>query len=411
MPTLIERLKLTNFLSFGPESEAIELGPLNALIGPNGSGKSNFLEAFALLKAAPTDLAEGVREAGGIRDLLWKGKRDSGPATVDVDVEYRGHALETDEGVIVGRVGVSQELNLQYQLGLGMEGSQFLVETETVRFRPNRYLPDGKLLYEYEGSGFAKLPPHKARGHEAEFDHISVSIQQSILAQRKDPQQYAQITYLGGMFSQVRLYRNWVFGAGAPARQMQPTDLSSDVLAEDTRNLALVLNRIMGDSQVRRTVLKHLERFHPDYEEVSGEVIGGYIRPYVRERGLREVTPATRLSDGTLHWLALLAVLLDPEPPPLVCIEEPELGLHPDIIGVVAELLTDAAERTQLIVTTHSDLLVSKLSDRPEAVVVCEKDDQGTHMQRLDPEQLREWLTEYSLGDLWLKGQIGGTRW
>ena len=87
------------------------------------------------------------------------------------------------------------------------------------------------------------------------------------------------------------------------------------------------------------------------------------------------------------------------------------MGLHPDIIPQVAELLLDASKRTQLIVTTHSETLVSALSDVPEAVVVCERDANGTKLRRLDPDNLKEWLERYQLGDLWAKGEIGGNRW
>ena len=97
-----------------------------------------------------------------------------------------------------------------------------------------------------------------------------------------------------------------------------------------------------------------------------------------------------------------------PSSPCLVCIEEPEIGLHPDALPHLADLLVDACQRMQLIVTTHSDILVSALSEVPEAVVVCERDDRGTHLRRLDPEALKEWLEDYSLGGLWLTGELGG---
>lgn len=121
--------------------------------------------------------------------------------------------------------------------------------------------------------------------------------------------------------------------------------------------------------------------------------------------------PATRLSDGTLRYLSLLAILCHPNPPPLVCIEEPELGLHPDILPSLARLLQEASSRMQLIVTTHSDILVDALSDTPECIVVCEKHDGATRMTRLNADDLKEWLEHYTLGQLWQKGQIGGTRW
>ena len=123
------------------------------------------------------------------------------------------------------------------------------------------------------------------------------------------------------------------------------------------------------------------------------------------------VIPATRLSDGTLRYLCLLAILCDPEPPPLICIEEPELGLHPDILPKVADLLKAASEQTQIIVTTHSDILVDAMTDCPETVVVCEKHEGKTEMNRLLPADLAVWLEKYRLGQLWIDGQLGGKRW
>ena len=114
---------------------------------------------------------------------------------------------------------------------------------------------------------------------------------------------------------------------------------------------------------------------------------------------------------GALRYLCLLAVLLHPEPPKVVCIDEPELGLHPDIIPVVGKLLIEASKRSQIFVTTHSDILVDSLSDVPEAVVVCEKVDGATQLRRLDGETLKPWLEKYRLGELWTSGAIGGNRW
>ena len=92
-------------------------------------------------------------------------------------------------------------------------------------------------------------------------------------------------------------------------------------------------------------------------------------------------------------------------------IEEPELGLHPDLLPTVADLLVSASERSQLVVTTHSDALVDALTDTPESVIVCEKHDGQTEMGRLDKADLAKWLKDYTLGNLWSSGQIGGNRW
>jgi predicted ATPase len=149
--------------------------------------------------------------------------------------------------------------------------------------------------------------------------------------------------------------------------------------------------------------LKDLYEGVTDFEPV---VERGTVQVFFTEGDIS--VPATRLSDGTLRYLCLLAILCDPEPPPLIFIEEPELGLHPDILPKLADLLVQASQRTQLIVTTHSDILVDAMTERPEAVVVCEKQ---TTMRRLKQEELTSWLDKYRLGQLWSKGQIGGTRW
>lgn len=105
-------------------------------------------------------------------------------------------------------------------------------------------------------------------------------------------------------------------------------------------------------------------------------------------------------------------MLLDPDIASLICIEEPEIGLHPEAIQIVAEALVEASERTQLIVTTHSEALIDALSERPEDVLVTERDfNNSTQFRRLDRQHLSSWLERYTLGALWRKGELGGTRW
>ena len=128
---------------------------------------------------------------------------------------------------------------------------------------------------------------------------------------------------------------------------------------------------------------------------------------YLHESGFTTPIPATRLSDGTIRFVALLATLLSPSPPPLVCIEEPELGLHPDAVALLADLLIEASDRMQLVVTTHSDVLVSALNTQPEAVIACERPGAGTQLRRLEAEKLASWLDKYRLGDLWRMGELG----
>ena len=205
------------------------------------------------------------------------------------------------------------------------------------------------------------------------------------------------------------MYREWSFGKRMPARWSQRSDLPNDFLMEDGQNLGLVLNRLMRDFEVKQRFLKALCNIYEGVSDCHVNIESGTVQVFLQE-GSATIS-AVRLSDGTLRYLCLLAILCDPTPPPLVCLEEPELGLHPDILPGIAELLLEASERCQLIVTTHSDVLVDKLTDTPDSVVVCEKHEGQTQLKRLDKDELAHWLKRYSLGDLWTRGELGGNRW
>jgi predicted ATPase len=239
---------------------------------------------------------------------------------------------------------------------------------------------------------------------ERKLERAALAPDQSVLAQRKDPDLYPEVTWVGQQFGAIQTFREWTFGRYAPLRQPQPADLPEDRLLPDARNLALVLNQIEHKDGLRFNQL--LNRFFPRFDRMSTRVSGGTVQFYLHEPGFKPV-PSTRLSDGTIRFVALLATLLAPSMPPLVCIEEPELGLHPDAMAIIAELLIEASTRTQLIVTTHSDALVSELTPQPEVVIACERPGAGTTMRRLDPERLTKWLDNYRLGDLWRMGELG----
>jgi predicted ATPase len=238
----------------------------------------------------------------------------------------------------------------------------------------------------------------------------TIQTDRSILAQRRDPETYPKLGMLAQSYESIRIYREWVFGRGAVFREPQKGDMRNDVLEDDFSNLGLFLNRLKTRyPAAKRAILKSLKDLYDGVQDFEVLVEGGTVQVFFTEGDFW--IPATRLSDGTLRYLCLLAILHDPEPPKLICIEEPELGLHPDILPKVADLLLAASERTQIVVTTHSDILVDAMTETPEVVVVCAKDKGQTQMDRLDATELVDWLRSYRLGQLWTKGEIGGTRW
>lgn len=244
---------------------------------------------------------------------------------------------------------------------------------------------------------------------EHDWETAPAKPNQSVLSLLRDPVHFPEITWLADTYERVRIYREWSFGRNSVFRTPQAADMRNAKLEEDCSNLGLFLSKLRKTPKVKAAIIGHLKKLYEGLTDFEVVAEGGTVQVFFTE-GEFSIS-ATRLSDGTLRFLCLLAILCDPEPPPLICIEEPELGLHPDILPTVADLLKEASQRTQLIVTTHSDMLVDAMTDCPESVVVCEKHEGKTEMTRLAASDLAVWLEKYRLGQLWIQGQLGGTRW
>jgi predicted ATPase len=388
---MIKSLTLTNLLSFGPEPTTLQLGRLSILIGPNGCGKSNLVEAISLLRSAPEKLVVPVRDGGGVIDWLFK------------DVNAKQVPIARIEAVVER----PQQSSLRYKLSFTGVAQRLEVTDERVESEYARQSEANPYFFFGYENGRPML--NLSDGNRRYLRREEIDPQRSILSQRNDPDYYPELAFLAGFLKEVRLYRDWEFGRFSRPRLPQKSDLPNDFLQEDCANLGLVLNSFRRHPQAKKRLLEHLRRLYEGIEDVDVLVEGGSAQIFLLEEG--RAIPATRLSDGTLRYLCLLAVLCHPKPPPLVCIEEPELGLHPDLIPTLADLLKEASEATQLVVTTHSENLVDAFHDDPECVVVCGKERGATTLQRLDKEKLKVWLDKYRLGQLWSRGDIGGTRW
>ncbi|OJS99841.1 AAA family ATPase [Marinobacter nauticus] len=388
----LKALRLKGLLSFGSATETVPLGNLNILIGPNGSGKSNFIEAIDLLRSAPSDFRTVLSDGGGVRDWLWKGGHQN---------KYRTALLDA---VLANPNGPQP---LRYCLEFREEYQRFTIEDERVE---NENPVDGHenpyFFYHFNGG----RPTLNVKGDNRELRQEDIELNRSILAQRKDPDQYPEITYLGKALGKIGLYREWSFGRFTKPRIPQKADLPNEHLLPDASNLGLVLNRLRREPEAKQKLLEALGNLYEGIDDFDVQIEGGTVQVFFQEG--RNMIPATRLSDGTLRYLCLLAILCHPQPQPLICLEEPELGLHPDILPVIADLLIETSERTQLIVTTHSDVLVDAMTNQPESILICERDiEQGTRINRLNREELQPWLENYRLGQLWTSGELGGTRW
>lgn len=387
-PTL-RRIKVKNLLSFGPKGIDLELSALNVLIGPNGSGKSNLFEVIRLLQAAPNDLSEPVRTGGGISDWIWKGQPGAS-ATIEAIVE-----------------NPDRNQPLRHLIEFRESGRLFtLIDEKIENQHPRSGEFDTYFYYRLQG-GRPVLNVVGANRRELKRD--DVDLDRSILSQRKDPDQYPELAYLSRFYEDINLYGYWEFGRGATVRNSQRSDVRPSPLTENLSNLGMFLNRLVLYPTHRASLKEHLTDLYKGITDFGLYFDPSTVQVFFTEGDFS--MPASRLSDGSLRYLFLLATLLDPEPPQFLGIEEPELGLHPDMIPKLADLLIDASNRCQILITTHSDILIDALSHQPESVIVCEKHDGQTSMRRLDRADLTRWLKRYGLGQLWTKGKLGGVRW
>ncbi|RPI60428.1 MAG: chromosome segregation protein SMC, partial [Planctomycetaceae bacterium] len=348
----------------------------------------------------PTDFSGAIRIGGTAGDWMWKGGQGAPSALVGGTLHPFEFMPELFYGIKFAESGnrleiVDEVLEELYKAEADHDDVPFYYRFQYGKpiIRVHEAVEDGEDSYHQFGLRRETLDP-----------------QQSVFSQRKDPDIYPEITATAKRFGEIQIFREWGFGRSSALRLAQSANLPTDVLLPQLVNLGLVLNDL-EHRPVWDRFNKLMTAFLPRYKRLSTKVSAGSVQIFLHEDGLSAPVPATRLSDGTLRFLALLAILLNPESASLICIEEPELGLHPDAVSLLAELLTEASEKTQVIVTTHSDGLVSALTEQAESVLVCDYGDNGTEMRRLEAEKLKFWLEKYRLGEVWRIGKLGGNLW
>lgn len=399
---LITHIKASNLLSFGSDGLDLELRDLNVLIGPNGSGKSNFLEIFELLRALPkseedsNNLKQLIIQGGGSEH--WQCK------TYKVRDKIFLHPIAEIEVSVEDKVLLKESI-VKHKFSIDWKSVNSYSAIPNEKIIEKNLLNNSEFTFynrESEFSGFSIWNAETKEIRTVNNDNFNLSI----LSKR-----YINtgIFVLADAYEKIRLYREWSFGRNTIFRTPQRADLRNDRLESDFSNLGMFLSRLRKDPVTKRALVLALQDLYEGLTDFEVVTEGGSVQVFFTEGDFS--IPATRLSDGSLRYLCLLAILLDPAPPPLICIEEPELGLHPDLLPKIADLLVAASSRTQLVVTTHSDVLIDALSEQPESVLVCEKHEGQTRINRLDPSDINHWLKEYRLGQLWTRGEIGGTRW
>jgi len=389
----LERIQIEGLLSFGAKT-IFEFGQLNLLVGPNGSGKSNLIDCLRIFAATPIDL-QGVFAKSGFESWLYNGlEKESGSGTLRATLSVPG----LDDRIC-------------HELRLGPPSlSRAQIEEHITSDRTPHETPTPYFVGSYRSAAVLSVATGGKRRRERVLSTKDYNSFQSILSQIRDFDQYPEITRLSRLYAGFRIYSEWSFGRASRLREAAPAGRSDAKLSESMDDLPVALNA-MEQTAAHERVRQLLKELKGSYRDYVTRILFGRVGLELVEVPFTSPIPANRLSDGTLRFLALAAILLQPDPPPVICLEEPELGMHPDMIRMVARMIAEAAARVQLIITTHSEDLLTALQDDFDALFTFDASPEGSIVQRLSREDFQAWRADHALGEIWSSGEIGGVRY
>jgi len=365
MADSLDKLTIRGFKSIR-ELNDFELKDLNIFVGANGAGKSNLISFFQMLQSLTGGtLADYVRDCGGISDLLHNGRK----ATRQMEFETR----------------------------FGPRGYRF-----TLKPGPGEgfALTDEARYAEHDPSGWCNL--------ESSGDNSSLLVNEA-----KGTSHNSQ--YSKPVYEAIHSWKIYHFHDTSLTASMRHAEIVEDnaVLRYDASNIAPFLLRLRNQQTFfYDEILNTCRLAAPFFDDflLDTQQLGPKTKVALswRTRGSDYPMQPYHLSDGTIRFVCLATALLQPKPPSTIIIDEPELGLHPEAIRILGELIADAARRTQIIVATQSPLLLDQFSIE-DIIVVNRRKGQST-FERLKRSAYTEWLDRYSIGELWTRNVIqGGT--
>lgn len=357
---MITRIDISGFKSI--RQAQIELKPINLLIGGNGVGKSNFIAAFTFVR----NLYEGrlqdfVIRKGGADSFLYFGRRNTSSMKLDFYFDSEGN-----------------ENRFIVELGYTDDNSLFISSIDTA------FLYDG--LWRYRNYGKA-IP-------ETTFQF----------------QKIAQAYYVNDRLREFEVFHFHDTGDTSPMKGICNIN-ENQSLKKDGSNIAaflyfLSLRYPQHFNRIEKTI-QSIAPFFGRFNLLPDRLNEQQIRLAWFDSGAPDsYFNASHLSDGTLRFICLATLLLQPYPPKTIIIDEPELGLHPVAINKLAGLIQKISPEIQVIVSTQSVNLVDNFE--PENIIVADRVDRTTVFKRLNQEDLGNWLEEYSLGEAWENNLFGG---
>lgn len=368
------RLSKLSVRSFRVLAKAdVAFRPLTVMIGPNGSGKTTVLEALSLLAvSAQGGLSDRISQLGGFSHLLTYG---------------------ADRLVIGASVESAEWASFEYSMNLIPSGGVYAIEAED--------LTRANSLYLVRTQGV-----HMSYGAHQMKSSLKPNLFETALAQV--PGKFEDIEAFRKCLAATTLYRPIPVGPKSPIRlpqQLQPSLLpgqEGEQIASCLYNLREShADQFAAVEDTLRAAFPHFARLKLPAVAAGLVVVEWYDKRWSRPLYLNQ------LSEGTLRFLWLAALLQSPDLPLTTLIDEPEVSMHPELLSLLADLLREASKHAQIVVATQSDRLVRFL--RPDEVLVADVGEDGfARLTWADTFELDKWLEDYTLDEVWRMGRIGG---
>jgi len=374
MKGAIKRISVSGFKSIS-DLNSFELKDLNIVIGANGAGKSNLVQLFQMLMAmARKNLQKFILENGGGDNFLHNGPKNT--SSIKVEFEFTSHS-DFAKGSNHYRFALTPTVD-----------ETFLIDEE------REYVTTNSRSYGGPSLESRLYDERNERSSDGRFNGVGHFVYESI--------------------SRWMVYHFHDTSASAPMRRSEIIE-DRAVLRNNGGNIAPFLLKLKNTDWCQKyyqEIVNAIRLVIPFFDDFRLDVFqqgeSEKVKLGWQQKGSDFPMQPYHLSDGSIRFICLATALLQPSPPSAIVIDEPELGLHPEAIRILGELIADAAKRTQIIIATQSPLLIDQFAIE-DIVVVNRKDGQST-FERLNEDDFTEWLEDYSVGELWTKNVIrGGT--
>jgi len=372
---VLDRIQLSGYKSI--KEMDLELRNLNVLIGANGVGKSNLISLFKLFNhLLSNNLQQYIASSGFADAILYYGSKK----TPQISATFN---FSTSSGK-----------NIYHMRLVNAAQDTLIFADEAISFSRNGI--EGHAPIVSLGAGHRES---KLLDEDYIFNTVNTKFNQRTAKVIKSIMQRWRVYHFHDTSSEAKIKKQGYIN-------------DNYYLRNDGGNLAAFLYQMQQNNELHYkrivTVLKSVIPFFGGFVLAPNAINSDYIILNWREQDVDPdiIFGPSQLSDGTLRLMALITLLLQPQPPELIIIDEPELGLHPYAISVLAALLKSASLKTQIIVSTQSVTLVDQLE--PKHIVVVDRENDQSVFRRLNEQDLESWLEDYSLGELWEKNVFGG---